>query len=147
MYIKHLPECFICRNHSANVLLLLSLTPLRLRSNITFYLRPSLISFSQNYSFSDLKCIKILCFIGRDTSSLVICFSVCLFKWTLKYSPGKETGPYMFWYHLSYIAFGTIANILWNIEKARESQKNIYLSFTDYTKAFVCVDHNKLKNS
>ena len=53
----------------------------------------------------------------------------------------------MFWYHLSYIAFGTIANILWNIEKARESQKNIYLSFTDYTKAFVCVDHNKLKNS
>ena len=53
----------------------------------------------------------------------------------------------MFWYHLSYIAFGTIANILWNIEKARESQKNIYLSFTDYTKAFVCVDHNKLWNS
>ena len=37
-----------------------------------------------------------------------------------------------------------IANILWLIEKGREFQKNIYLCFIDYTKAFVCVDHNKL---
>ena len=37
-----------------------------------------------------------------------------------------------------------IANILWIIEKAREFQKNIYFCFTDYTKAFDCVDHNKL---
>ena len=37
-----------------------------------------------------------------------------------------------------------IANILWNIEKARESQKNIYFCFIDYAKAFDCVDHNKL---
>ena len=29
-------------------------------------------------------------------------------------------------------------------EKAREFQKNIYFCFTDYTKAFDCVDHNKL---
>ena len=35
-----------------------------------------------------------------------------------------------------------IANILWIIEKAREFQKNIYLCFIDYTKAFDCVDHN-----
>jgi len=35
-----------------------------------------------------------------------------------------------------------IANIRWIIEKAREFQKNIY--FTDYTKAFDSVDHNKL---
>ena len=28
-----------------------------------------------------------------------------------------------------------IANICWIIEKAREFQKNIYFSFTDYTKA------------
>ena len=32
----------------------------------------------------------------------------------------------------------------WIIEKAREFQKNIYFCFTDYTKAFDCVDHNKL---
>ena len=32
-----------------------------------------------------------------------------------------------------------IANIHWIMEKAREFQKNI-----DYTKAFDCVDHNKL---
>ena len=30
------------------------------------------------------------------------------------------------------------------MEKAREFQKNIYFCFIDYTKAFDCVDHNKL---
>ena len=30
------------------------------------------------------------------------------------------------------------------MEKAREFQKNIYFCFIDYTKAFECVDHNKL---
>ena len=37
-----------------------------------------------------------------------------------------------------------IANIHWTIEKAREFQENIYFCLTDYTKAFDCVDHNKL---
>ena len=36
-----------------------------------------------------------------------------------------------------------IANIHWIIEKVREVQKNIYC-FTDYAKAFDCVDHSKL---
>ena len=36
------------------------------------------------------------------------------------------------------------ANICWIIEKARECQKNIYFYFIDYTKAFDCVDQNKL---
>ena len=40
-----------------------------------------------------------------------------------------------------------IAYIHWIIEKAREFQKNIYFCFIDYTKAFDCVDHNKLENS
>ena len=35
-------------------------------------------------------------------------------------------------------------NIPWIIEKAREFQKNIYFCFTDYAKAFDCLDHNKL---
>ena len=35
-----------------------------------------------------------------------------------------------------------IANIHWIIAKAREFQKNI--CFIDYTKAFDCVDHNKV---
>ena len=30
------------------------------------------------------------------------------------------------------------------MEKSREFQKNIYFCFIDYTKAFDCVDHNKL---
>ena len=29
-------------------------------------------------------------------------------------------------------------------KKAKEFQKNIYFCFTDYAKAFDCVDHNKL---
>ena len=37
-----------------------------------------------------------------------------------------------------------IANICWITEKAREFQKNIYICFIDITKAFNCVDHNKL---
>ena len=36
------------------------------------------------------------------------------------------------------------ANICWIIKKAREFQKNIYFCFTDYAKAFDCVDHNNL---
>ena len=30
------------------------------------------------------------------------------------------------------------------MEKSREFQKNIYFCFIDYTKAFDCVNHNKL---
>ena len=37
-----------------------------------------------------------------------------------------------------------ITNICWIIEKAREFQKNTYFCFTDYAKAFDCVDHNKM---
>ena len=36
------------------------------------------------------------------------------------------------------------ANIHWIMEKAREFQENIFLSFIEYTKAFDYVDHNKL---
>ena len=35
-----------------------------------------------------------------------------------------------------------IANIHWIIDKTREFQENI--CFIDYTKAFDCVDHNKM---
>ena len=37
-----------------------------------------------------------------------------------------------------------IANICWIIKKAREFQKNIYVCFIDYAKAFDFVDHHKL---
>ena len=37
-----------------------------------------------------------------------------------------------------------IPSILWITEKATEFQKNIYICFLDYAKAFDCVDHNKL---
>ena len=37
-----------------------------------------------------------------------------------------------------------IANICWISKKVRQFQENIYFCFTDYVKAFDCVDHNKL---
>ena len=37
-----------------------------------------------------------------------------------------------------------IANIRWIMEKGTEFQKNIYICFIDYAKAFDRVDHNKL---
>ena len=40
-----------------------------------------------------------------------------------------------------------VTNIHWIIEKVREFQKNIYFCYIEYTKAFDCVDHNKLENS
>ena len=39
---------------------------------------------------------------------------------------------------------GQISKIRWIIEKAKEFQKNIYFCFINYTKAFDCMDHNKL---
>ena len=37
-----------------------------------------------------------------------------------------------------------IANTHWIIKKAREFQRSIYFCCIDYSKAFDCVDHNKL---
>ena len=37
-----------------------------------------------------------------------------------------------------------IAKIHWIIKKARKFHKNIYICFIGYTKAFDCVDQNKL---
>ena len=39
-----------------------------------------------------------------------------------------------------------IANIRWIIEKVIELWKNIYFCFINYTKAFDCMDHDKLEN-
>ena len=41
---------------------------------------------------------------------------------------------------------GKIANIHWIIKKAREFQKKIYFCFTDYAKAFDCLDNTRLWN-
>ena len=38
-----------------------------------------------------------------------------------------------------------IANICWIAEKSRDFKKNIYFCFIEYTKAFDCVDHSKLR--
>ena len=53
--------------------------------------------------------------------------------------PDDQAGFRKFW--------GTrdrITNVRWIIETAREFQKTTYFCFTDYAKAFDCVDDNKL---
>ena len=42
---------------------------------------------------------------------------------------------------------GQTANIAWIIEKAKEFQKNIYLCFIDYAKAFDCGSQQTVENS
>ena len=37
-----------------------------------------------------------------------------------------------------------IANLWWMMEKAREHQRDLYMCFIDYKKAFDCVDHERL---
>ena len=51
------------------------------------------------------------------------------------------------WLLLSSCNRDQTANIHWIIKNARQFQKNIYFCFIDYSKAFDCVDHNKLENS
>ena len=47
--------------------------------------------------------------------------------------------------YIFFICLGVrFINMHWIMEKAREFQKNIYFCFIYYTKAFDCVDHNKL---
>ena len=39
-----------------------------------------------------------------------------------------------------------IANLRWMMEKAREHQRDLYMCFIDYKKAFDCVDHATMKD-
>ena len=54
------------------------------------------------------------------------------------------TSRYSGWILKRQGARNQIANICWIVKKTRELQKNIYFCIIDYTKAFDCMDHNKL---
>ena len=78
---------------------------------------------------------------------LCICFGICF---SSKQFKKKKTNFFLFSNHeLPDIQAGfrkgrgtrdQIANIRWIIDKARDSQKNIYFCFIDYAKPFDCVD-------
>ena len=53
----------------------------------------------------------------------------------------------LFFAYLIFLYKDLIANNCWIIQKAKEFHENIYFCFIDYTKAFDCVNHNKLENS
>ena len=74
-----------------------------------------------------------------------------LIKWCSKFSKPGFNNTWTVNFQMFKLVFekaeeprDQIANIRWIMEKAREFQKNIYFCFTDYAKAFDCVDHNKL---
>ena len=58
-----------------------------------------------------------------------------------------RTSTCITWFQRSRGTREQIANVHWLMEKPRQFQKNIYFCFTEYAKAFDCVDHNKLQNS
>ena len=72
-----------------------------------------------------------------------------LWMWELDYKESWVPKNWYFWTVVGENSWESLglqgdqtAHIQWNIEKAREFQKNI--CFTGYTKAFDCVDQNKL---
>ena len=73
----------------------------------------------------------------------------CFLTWI---QVSQEAGKVVWYSHLfknfpKFVVRGStdqISNIHLIIEKAREFQKNTYFCFVDYTKAFNCVNHNKL---
>ena len=69
-------------------------------------------------------------------------------KVMLKILPAKLHSTWNENFQMYKLVWGTrdqIAKILWTIEKARGFQKNICMCFTNYAKAFHCVDHNNLR--
>ena len=62
----------------------------------------------------------------------------------LQHYANQELSVVQAWFRQGRGTRDQIVNICWIVKKAREFQKNIYLCFIDYTKAFDYVDHNKL---
>ena len=85
---------------------------------------------------------KNVLIIGQLHSSPMIvrsCLKSCMLGFS-KCEPRTSRCPN--WFRKGTGTRDQIANIRWIIEKAREFQKNIYLCFTDYTKAFVWIMTN-----
>ena len=84
-------------------------------------------------------------------TNVLISYVSKLMLWILQVRLQQYVNP-----ELSYVQAGfrkgrrtrdQIANIHWIREKARGLKKKINIFFTDYAKAFDCMDHNKLENS
>ena len=80
-----------------------------------------------------------LAFISHASNVMLKFLQVKLQQYVNKELPQVQTG-----FRKGRRTRGQIANIRWIIEKAREFQKNTYFCFIDHTKAFDCMDHNKL---
>ena len=90
--------------------------------------------------------MRILIFLKKKAEKVTTHLYVLFSQSSIKYVLDTLTflychDPVPNYNHLPEIKF---ANMLWIIKKAREFHKNIYFCFTDYAKAFDCVDHNQL---
>ena len=83
--------------------------------------------------------ISKLCWLISHTSKIIL----KILQARLQQCVNRELSDVQAGFRKSTCTREQIANICWIIEKAREFQQSIYF-FTDYTKAFDCVDHNKL---
>ena len=80
----------------------------------------------------------------RQLCSFCMLVRLCLKSFKLDYT-NQELPDVQIGFRKDRETRDQIAKIHWIIAKAREFQKNNYFYFTDYTKAFGCVDHNKLQ--
>ena len=69
-----------------------------------------------------------------------------LFLQSIKYLLHFRIEPRHRWYRNEWDAVIAMKNDF-SLPRTKNSRKNIYFCFIDYTKAFDCVDHNKLENS
>ena len=78
-------------------------------------------------------------------SKITKCYKVCImFQARLQKYMNRELPDVQAGFRKGRGTRDQIVNVCLIIEKAREFQKNIYFCIVGYTKAFDCVDHNKL---
>ena len=79
-----------------------------------------------------------------DSSHMLAKKSSKFSKQGFKQDMNQELPDIQAWFRKGRGTRDQIANIHWIREKARIFQKNMFFCFIDYTKAFDCLDHNKL---
>ena len=86
---------------------------------------------------------NVLTFVQLHSSPMLVrsCLKSCMIGFSIMRT---KTSRCPIWFRKGRGTRDQIANIRWIIEKERGFQKNIYHCFINYTKAFECVDHDKL---
>ena len=100
------------------------------------------VRFHSNPKKGKTKECSVCCTI--EVISHVIKVMLKILQARLQQDVNQELPDVQAWFRKGRGTRDQIANIHWITEKVREFQKNIYFCFTDYSKAFDCVDYNNL---